>query len=154
MINIRSDYHRCGIPSAGSDKTWRTETPNKQWECWRMNNRWGSRSLGVAGTSMSKPAKRRGNCHITKRWCLFSGKMRATAAGGSAAGCKQHLTAGLASSPNEGQSGPHAVGVIWVPSTISSSCQGLEQCGATAILWGQSRAQVLVQNESQTKGFI
>jgi len=56
---------------------------------------------------------------------LLTGKMRAAAAGESAAGCRQQLTAGLASSPTEGQSGPNATVVIQVPSTVSSSCQGL-----------------------------
>lgn len=40
------------------------------------------------------------------------------------------------------------------PAQFHPLAKGLEQCGATAILWGQSRAQVLVQNERPTKGFI
>lgn len=79
--------------------------------------------------------------------------MRAAAAGDCAAGCRQCLTAGLTSSPTEGQSCPHTVGVNWIPSVLLCSCQGLEQCRASAILWGQSRAQEIVQNESQAKAF-
>lgn len=53
MINIRSDYHHCGTQSAGSDKTLRTENPNKQRECWKINNSmrikkpWGGRGFHV-----------------------------------------------------------------------------------------------------------
>lgn len=113
MINIRSNYHPCRIQSARSDKTLRTENPDKQWECWKINNLmrikkpWGGRDFHV------QASKKKGDLLYHQEVVpLLSRKMRATAAGESAAGYRQPLTAGLASSPAEGQSGPEAVGVV------------------------------------------
>lgn len=73
----------------------------------RIKKRWCGRDFHVQGS------KKKGELPYHQEVVpLLRGKMRAAAAGESAAGCRQHLTAGLASSPTEGQSGPHTVGVI------------------------------------------
>lgn len=73
----------------------------------RIKKVWGGRDFHV------QTSKKKGELPYHQEVVpLLRRTLRAAAAGESAAGCRQHLTAGLTSSPAEGQSGPHAMGVI------------------------------------------
>lgn len=116
-----------------------------------MNNQRGPRSLGVAGTSTSK-AEDRGGAALSPRAGASSRREDESpvAAGESAAGCRQHVTAGLASCPAElGRAAltPRGYSNSWhdlVPLPRTRAVGPLLFC----------RAQVLVQKERQAEAFI
>lgn len=78
-----------------------------------MNNPMSIKKLWGGRDSHVQASKKKGELLYPREVVPpLRGKMRATTAGEGAAGCRQCLRAGLASSPTEGQSGSHAMGVI------------------------------------------
>lgn len=101
---------------------------------------------------MSNPAKRRGSWHISEGGasCL---RDESCSSWRLCSWLQAVFNSWLSIQPyRRAELSSHRVSYLG-SSMILSSCQGLEQYRVSAILWGQSRAQELVQNESQAKGF-